>query len=279
MVYHKRSWIKKISEGVLEKAVDVTLVSIFYGFEFGFTGGKGEKVEAEAFKSLEDFNYQTIRRSFTYLRQKGFIQSVKEELTLPKITAEGKRRLESLIPRYDEKRTWDSRIYLITYDLPIERNNERSYLRDLLKKIGCGMLQQSVWLTPYNPTKLIQEFVEERNLGEDLILVSSLGKGRTIGDWSLEELVERVYDVQELNERYKMFIFEVKKGELLRTQLIFTFLSILKDDPQLPFKLLLEDWAGERAYQLFQKVSSKKIKSKSVKYRSTNSHCTCDTNL
>ena len=255
---YKRLWIRKVSEGVLEKAVDVTLVSIFYGFEFGFTGGKGEKAGVEAFKSLEDFNYQTIRRSFIYLRQKGFIQSVKEELTLPKITTEGKKRLESLIPRYDEKRTWDGRIYLIIYDLPIERNNERSYLRDFLKKIGCGMLQQSVWLTPYNPTKLIQEFVEERNLGEDLILVSSLGKGKTIGDWSLKELIEKVFNVQELNERYKKFIFKVEKGDLLRTQLIFTFLSILKDDPQLPFKLLPEDWIGERAYHLFQKVSRKK---------------------
>lgn len=247
--------VVKASEGLLSTVVDLTLVSIFYGLEFAAAGyGKGWRAERKTHEDLIDLNYETIKRSFSHLRQKGFIQSARERLVLPKITAEGKKRLKAIIPRYDEQRVWDKRIYLITYDLPVEQNNERNILREFLKKIGCAMLQQSVWLTPYNPTKLIGEFTEERNL-EGLVLVSSLGEDGTIGEIELSELMDEVYNLSELNGRYREFLIETKEKDVNKSKLIFHFLSILQDDPQLPFELLSKDWLGEKAYRLFQKLT------------------------
>ncbi len=118
------------------------------------------------------------------------------------------------------------------------------------------MLQQSVWLTPYNPTELIREFSEERDL-EDLILVSSLGKDGTIGEMELAELMEKVYHLEKLNYRYQELLIEAEDKRVDKERLVFLFLSILKDDPQLPFELLPEDWVGERAYRFFQKITQK----------------------
>jgi len=261
MVYKQSrdSWVARFSEGLLATSVDLALYSIFFTLEFGIAGyGKGARAGEGALRSLEDFNYQAIKRSFTYLRQKGFTETFKREMALPRITAAGKKRMESIVPQYDRKRAWDGRIYIITYDLPVKRNSDRNYLRDFLKKIGCGMLQRSVWLTPYNPNRLIQKFVEEKNLKTDLILVSSLGKGETFGERTLEELMERVYYLEDLNERYQNFIFQAREENQSRTKLIFNFLSILKEDPQLPYKLVPEYWAGDKAYQLFQKVVKEK---------------------
>ncbi len=245
----------KLSEGLLSTAVDLTLVSIFYGLRFT-SSGYADRAEREAHEDLYDLNYQTLKRAVVHLKRKGLIQAIKGRVILPEITTEGKKRLNSLIPQYDEKRIWDGRIYLVTYDLPVKRNAERNLLREFLKKIGCGMLQQSVWLTPYNPTELIREFSEERDL-EDLILVSSLGKDGTIGEMELAELMEKVYHLEKLNYRYQELLIEAEDKRVDKERLVFLFLSILKDDPQLPFELLPEDWVGERAYRFFQKITQK----------------------
>ncbi len=247
---HKR--IKEVSEGVVSTAIDMLLVSTYFCFEFGLAGyGRGKGADDKAQKTLSEFNYKSMKQGLVNLKRKGFIQSAKEEMVLPKIAELGKKRLNSILPKYDCNRIWDGRVYLVTYDVPRKHNHNRNCLRGFLKKIGCGMLQHSVWLTPYNPKKLIGEFVENSQLNHELVVISSLGKDGTIGNKSLNELLDKVYDLSDLNDRYSEFLIEAKKS-VSREEIVFSFLAILKDDPQLPFKLLPNDWLGDKAYFLFK---------------------------
>ncbi len=250
--------VTKLSESLLSKMVDLVLVSLFYNLEFMTeAGGKAWQAAENSSADLAFVNYQTIKNSLVHLKRKGLIQSVKEAITQPQITEEGKKKLESIIPIYDEKRVWDGRVYLITYDLPIKKNKERNYLRVFLKKIGCGLLQESVWLTPFNPKKLLEEFVREKNLESDLILISSLGKDGTIGEMELTNLMEQVYHLSEINFKYREFIIDAEKNKFSKDQTVFHYLSILKDDPQIPFALLPKDWVGEEAYLLFREITTR----------------------
>ena len=252
--------VKEITDGIVGSAVDLALLSIYFSFEFATSGysSRGWKADEKALNTLSELNYQTIKRSYRRLKQKGMIkitkQKISEELIFPQITKEGKKRLESIIPQYQETRTWDDRVYIITYDLPVERNNDRDKLRNYLKKIGCGLLQKSVWITPYNPKGLIKKFVDKNKLGDELVLVSSLQKDGSVGIMSLPDLLERVYKLSDLNERYIDFISLTESERLTREQAIFSYLSILKDDPQIPFKLLPYDWKGDKAYQFFKRI-------------------------
>ncbi|MGB9637585.1 MAG: PaaX family transcriptional regulator C-terminal domain-containing protein [Microgenomates group bacterium] len=248
--------IQNLSEGVLSRLTDLALVAIFFNLEIAFLKRREWwKVDAMVEEDLEEFNYEKLKRALSQLKQKGLIRSIREKSALPEITANGLKRLQTLIPQYDEKRVWDGQLYLITYDLPVEKNRKRDCLRHFLKTIGCGMLQQSLWITPYNPTKLIEKFVEENNLSEDLILVSVLGKGGTIGKMEPRLLIERVYSLLEINERYRQFIFACQDRAKSPNQLIFQYLSVLADDPQLPFALLPDWWEGERAHEIFLKLA------------------------
>jgi phenylacetic acid degradation operon negative regulatory protein len=165
--------------------------------------------------------------------------------------------LKTTIPFYNEKRTWDRKIYLVTYDIPEDRRKDRDILRNHLEKIGCGMLQNSVWITPYNPRGVLENFIEENSL-EGAVITSEVGDKESVGNETLEELVARVYDLDELHGRYLDFnlkYYKIKKFKPETKQAaIFDFLSVLKDDPQLPFKLLPSDWAGKEAYQIFKKA-------------------------
>ncbi len=244
-----------LGEKVLEKAVDITLVAVFYNLELLGTKRKDWwKLETSVADDLTQFNYDAIKRSLSYLKKKGLIQAIREKQALPKITEAGQKKLISVLPKYNVERTWDGRVYLITYDLPVNKNKERNYLRTYIKKIGCGMLQKSVWITPYNPAKLLEQFTQERGLN-DLILISSLGKDGTIGNTELSDLFVEVYKLSGLNERYKEFIFNVKNGKLTKDQLVFQYINILGNDPQLPFPLLPEWWTGDKAYKYFTKIT------------------------
>jgi DNA-binding transcriptional regulator PaaX len=249
--------VKKVSGGVLSTAVDLVLASVFFGIEASMTGyGNVGKASYAAHKDLSEINSDTLKRAFHHLKSKGLVQSVREKNALPKITKEGKRRIASIVPQYDDERVWDGRIYLVTYDLPITKNKERNLLREYIKKIGCGMLQHSVWITPYNPTELIREFTYEKKLNDEPVLVSSFGKDGAVGGMDLRELLDDVYKLYELNIRYNKLITQVNEGGMTKDQIIFSYLSILRDDPQLPFELLGEDWLGEKAYKLAMHVHS-----------------------
>lgn len=257
---HKRKEIVKkvrqISEGILSKVVDLALVSAYFGLEFSTAGyGKGFRAVERIGEDLSKFNHESLKLAFSRLRRKGLIESVKNTLILPEITEEGKRRIKDIIPHYDKRRVWDKKIYMIIYDFPRKENNKRNIFRDFLKKIGCGMLQESVWITPYNPNELIKEFIESHNFYEDLIIVSSIGKDGTIGRMELPDLMERVYNLSNLNERYRDFLAETKNVSSDRTNLIFSYLVILSVDPQIPFELLPDEWMGDKAYEIFVRLS------------------------
>lgn len=256
------SRVLKATEGLIATATDLTLALIFYQFEIGLGGARTlygvQRAGERTMDVLVEVNYKSIKRALRELKRRGLVKSIKSSLMEPEITAAGIKRIKQLFPEYQKKRPWDGNIYLVTYDIPIERNRERNLLREFLKKSGCGLLQESIWVTPYNPTKIVRQFVDERNL-EGTVIVSVLGKDGSIGDMSLEELIENIYHLEELNERYRQFLGEYQ-GRLLESELLFHYLSVLQDDPQLPFELLPDWWLGDEAYTLFTKLINKSVK-------------------
>src|SRR3989344_5852162 len=200
-----RGKILEATDNILGTAVDIVLWEIFYLSEFGTSLSSREAYGAGARSDrlLNEINYETIKRAFRELKRKGLVVSKKQKnKTIPEITVEGKKRLEAILPHYDKKRLWDGKIYLVTYDIPETKNHDREILRESLKRIGAGMVQESVWLPPYDPRGSLKETLEIYNL-QGLVLISILGKESSIGDENLESLINRVYKLDQLNKRYQ----------------------------------------------------------------------------
>lgn len=254
-----REKVYDFSCGVVATLIDLVIFSIFYGAEISTAGHSSPKIRQAADDALEGvislgIDKETIKRAIWKATHRHLIRRPKKGEKFWQITKEGKRRLQNVISKYDEKRIWDDHLYLVTYDIIEKRRKERDILRQFLKKIGCGMLQTSVWLTPYNPRGVLKEFIEERKLS-GAVIVSDIGKDGSVGEEDLDDLINRVYKLDQLNERYNEFIYEVRKGRLDKTQIAFKFLSILSNDPQLPFDLLPYNWLGNKAYKLFKRHS------------------------
>lgn len=247
----------ELTEGLLRTTTDVVLFTLFLTFA---SAGKsktsvgGHQMFDEAQAALKDFNYDAIKRTLTQLKHQGLITYKRKNLPETiEITKEGKARLSELCPTYLRQRTWDNRMYLITYDIPQTRKYNREKLRSFLKRMGAAMLQESVWITPYNPRETLRFFLEERSLCE-VVIVSDLGHDAIIGDVDLHTLIRTIYHLDKLNARYEHFL-ELYEGNSHPDPLGVTlYLSILRDDPQLPFALLPKDWLGDKAYTIASKL-------------------------
>lgn len=252
-----RKTILEATGGIFSTVVDIALWEVFYLGEVGtsFSSRAAWTASYKADRLLDEINYETIKRALVNAKKRGLISyKGKWKNSIPAITQEGRRRLIAIVPHYDEKRVWDGRIYLIIYDVPETKKRDRELLREYLKRIGAGMVQESVWLTPYDPRGSLREFLDTYHL-RGLVLISIMERDSSIGEEDLQSLIRRIYKLDQLNGKYREFFEKFSTGKWQSSEIYFSFLSILKNDPQLPFSLLLNDWLGEKAYKLFTQHS------------------------
>lgn len=249
--------ILKASGGVASYLADFLLFMITYGVELS-TAGYGSKAAGKAYaRATQEFSgvkEKSTLRSLENLKRKGYIKYSRGQSDV-EITAAGKKRLRRVVPVYEKRRKWDGRLYLITYDIPKNKRVTRGYLRDRLKTLGCGMLQKSVWISPYDPREVLRKFIRYNRL-EGEVLISYVGKDSNIAGTDFKELVRRVYHLDDLNKRYIEFL-KSPLEKWPRYRVATVFYSILKDDPQLPFELLSRDWEGGKAYRRFSAIVKK----------------------
>lgn len=248
----------KVTDKAAEALTDTLLYMFFvWGASFGKQGSLGvHRAFEEAHEALGDFNYQQIKRALSNLVQNNYIiRSPKRSSLEIEITKHGKQRVASMIPTYHEKRPWDGHVYLISYDIPNQANAARNLLREYIRRTGGALLQESLWLNPYNPTVLLEEFTRARHI-EGTLLISKLGKDGAIGTESLLSLINRVYQLTILAERYSNFLKKYKRQQTLSpVTLALDYFSILKADPQLPFELLPKNFPAKQAFHLFQTLT------------------------
>lgn len=244
--------IGKASYGVFNTVIDIGLFVFAFGVQgYSLSSGRRDVFEAisESVKFVKVVRRQYLKCAIYRGATKNYFRKKENGW---EITELGRKRLEEILPQYHESRQWDGKIYLITYDIPEKRKKDRELLREYLRRAGCGMFQESVWLAPYNPKKSLTELISERNLS-GFVVVSAIGKDGNVGQIPIRKLVGKVYKLDKLNERYKDYLKQVGEGRLSFWETKLLFFSILKDDPQLPFSLLPKNWMGGKAYEIYKK--------------------------
>ncbi len=201
---------------------------------------------------LDGVNYKKIKQTLYNLCKKGLIErSSRQRHADFQITSTGKARIAEIFPSYHKNRPWDGYIYLVSYDISTRANHKRNILRAYLKKIAGGKLQDSLWLSPYDPTDILHDFVKQYTV-PGRILISKIGKDGSIGEETLEQLIEQIYSLGNLQEKYRDFLRAYGDKKASPTKMALEYGAILKDDPQLPFPLEPAGFLAGSAHTLFQ---------------------------
>ncbi len=253
--------ISRVSDGLLGTVTDMLLLTMYYSISSTTvkTMHQAFRASEEAHRMLDEINYQTIKKVTYNMITKGFLKRVSregcEEIAITKF---GRERLDAIIPVYRVNRPWDGHLYLISYDIPTQSNDARNLLREEIRKTGGALLQESLWINPYNPTRILSDFVTKHEIPGS-VLVSKLGKDGSLGDEKLPDLIRRVYNLDNLAVRYESFLNAYKKRDMKSAYplgVAMSYLPILKDDPQLPFPLEPDDFPAARAYQRYLNLTT-----------------------
>lgn len=253
--------IEDFSFGVLSTSINLSLSLVVFSAGLMTSGRSPASVmsAAEAASGITGVSKETLKRAFWQAQNKGLLKRTRERgKEFWEATGHGKKRLVSELPIYFKHRPWDKRLYLVLYDIPEEQKRDRERLREMLIKIGAGRLQNSSYLILWDPTEVLRKFIKRQGLS-GMVIVSDTGTDGSIGEQSLDELVYEVFKLDELNGRYREFMRMTKSKELSAEQLAFLYLSILKDDPQLPFELLGSTWMGDRAFAALQNILGPRV--------------------
>lgn len=175
---------------------------------------------------------------------------------------EGKARI--FHPSWDGP--WDGSWFLLSYSIPEIRRHLRDRLRDRLAWLGFGSLGNGLWISPHDVEDKVREAARQLGIEDNL----ECFRGHRVGGGDPAQLVEKCWDLEALNEKYRVFMDRwlphlkvcqeaVGSGEVdqrlcftLRFELLHEFRSFPLEDPYLPRSLLPEDWVGESAWGLFR---------------------------
>ncbi len=253
--------IGRVSEGLFETVTDTLLFTTYLSLTHMTVRNAYQAFRAgeESHRMLDEINYQTIKKVTYNMITKGLLKRIskegREEIAITKF---GRERLDAIIPVYRVHRPWDGHLYLVSYDIPTQANDARNLLREYIRKTGGALLQESLWINPYNPSHILSDFVAEHDIPGS-VLVSKLGKDGSVGDEKLPDLIRRVYRLDDLAVRYESFLNAYTKRDkqtFYPLEAAMSYLPTLKDDPQLPFPLEPDDFPAARAYQRYIQLTS-----------------------
>ncbi len=249
--------VKEISAGLFTTGIDLVLFAASFGFNWMDTSTYHRKnlnaMFIDTLKLAGIFQEKMLTACLAYAKAKGYLEAGRQGVEL---THSGRQRLTGSLPVYRDRRPWDGRLHLITYDIKENCKAKRFRLITWLKSRRAIMLQKSVWVSVND---LSRELYRENVIYHDegTILASSLKSGDGISGKTIKELAVKWYLLAELNRRYEMWLSAARARRKNKQSLFFLkmrYLKILRDDPQLPRELLPANWFGDKAYYLYKSI-------------------------
>ncbi len=179
--------------------------------------------------------------------------------TFYKITEKGEKAVDKLLAPLKTTGKWDGRWRLVMFDIPESKRDVRDKLRRSLSKLGMGILQASVWISPNDIRKDITETVERLNLGTTLKCFE-VTRNSTLD----KTIIEKSWNLPELDDNYKSYILRSERilksinkspnARFTAKKLIFEYASILQKDPILPWEFRQNDNLRKRAHEVYQNL-------------------------
>jgi phenylacetic acid degradation operon negative regulatory protein len=173
------------------------------------------------------------------------------------VLREGDGRIFSLGTSADGDEHWT----VLWHAIPDDRRVERTRLTRRLRFLGFGPVQDGTWLAPRDREREVAALLDELGVGEHVGVM--LGAPATSLDF--RAFVGRVWDLDELAQRYRSFVDEYgrhadagaradlddRQALVLRTRLTHAFRQFPFLDPELPEDLVAAPPDRAEAVRLF----------------------------
>lgn len=172
-------------------------------------------------------------------------------LTYLELTAKGNAKFKRKFPILSlQKKKWDGNFMIVVFDIEEKERYKRDVLRSKLKELGFGQLQESVWVSPYHFEEDFQEFIESKNLEEFVYVL----KARTLMVRDYKGLVNKIWNLDNINDRYQNILDLITSGEKDLKRLWDEYFEVAMKDPILPIELLPDGWLRGKVLTTLQNL-------------------------
>lgn len=207
----------------------------------------------------------TIYTHVSRLLSVGDVEKViKNNQVYLRLTSQGNKKLKQDIPLLAlSQKPWDKKWRLVAFDIPQKEFWRRDTLRRQLVSLGFGKWQRSVYISPYDLTQEVNQFLKHQKLFQYAVCLEAIrlseGDDRLIAKkaWQLDKLKEKYWqfidDCDQLEENVEDKSF--KNQDL--SEIVDRFLDLLQKDPLLPKELLPLNWPLSKVKKSFQVILNK----------------------
>jgi len=193
-----------------------------------------------------------LSRTWELLTTESIEKIIKNGEVYYRLTSAGRKNLLRDYPLLAlRNKEWDGSWTMVIFDIPEEKRERRDLLREKLLGLGLGMMQKSVYITPYNLSEDIREFLIANRLDEQVYVART----KKLFAGNPKKLASKIWRLERINEKYQKIITAcVEEGsgfkEEEKNKIKSLYLEILVNDPYLPKELLPSDWMGDKARTL-----------------------------
>lgn len=165
-----------------------------------------------------------------------------------KLTSLGKEKLIRRFPVASiQRKNWDHSFMVVIFDIDEKSRKARDMFRMKLKELGFGLMQKSVWISPYHFEDDLKEFIVASGLDDRVIVL----KAQALFVDDIKKLAQKIWKIDEINNLYK----EILESNKNIKDLWRDYLAVLSKDPLLPKELLPKDWAREKVVAKLEKLA------------------------
>ncbi|MGC5616861.1 PaaX family transcriptional regulator C-terminal domain-containing protein [Georgenia sp. Z1491] len=216
-----------------------------------------------------DVDGLAVRSSISRLKRRGVLRSERRggaagyalsEDALG-LVAEGDRRI------FDRRRaTEEDGWLLVVFSVPESHRARRHELRSHLTRLGLGTIAPGFWVAPANLEDEVRHTLERHGLHTYV----NLFRGEHLAYGDLRERVARWWELGELGALYSEFLARHDQDRVLAESgrssardhfrayvpMLTRWRRLPYRDPGLPLTLLPENWPGESARALFERLDA-----------------------
>ena len=218
-----------------------------------------------AYQQLYGFFPRRYRKSnFTHLVWRSLkaeeIQKVKiNGIPHLRLTSKSKKEINRNFPLLAlQNRFWDGLFTQCSYDIEEVNKRTRDVWRAKIQDLNFGQFQKSVYISPFDFSQDLWEFISQKNLQRNV----SLARIKFVGI-NPKEIASATWPLNKLAKQYQKIINRFEKEleekkvplEQVKREFLSDYLNILFEDPLLPSELLPVNWVGFGAKKIAQKIT------------------------
>lgn len=165
-----------------------------------------------------------------------------------------------------QRQPWDTVWHLAIFSFPNSKQSERDELTGFMQRLGYGILNKGVWISPYDYSKEITQKVGSLEINEYIHLLSA----QIEKEQKNSSIESSVWEISSLRQRYAALIVKIdatqcKAEELTAAQTLgilhelgLEFMELISEDPQLPLEIL-GNWPARDCVKKFITLREKLI--------------------